>query len=67
MLVGKLQNRYGKTMFSGLFSIAIGLSLFMWLTRGYSPGFIDHLGFMLIPIFILNYFYNKAIRSAVKI
>ena len=67
MLVGKLQNRYGKTMFSGLFSIAIGLSLFMWLTRGYSPGFIDHLGFMLIPILILNYFYNKAIRSAVKI
>ena len=39
LIVGKLQSRYGKTMFFGLFSIATGLDLFMWLTRGYAPGF----------------------------
>ena len=66
LVVGKLQNRYGKTMFSGLFSIAIGLGLFMWLTRGYTPGFIDHLGFMLIPVLILNFLYNKRLKATFR-
>ncbi len=62
LVVGKLQNNFGKTRFSGLYSIAIALALFMWITRGYTPGFIDHLGFMLIPIFMLNFLYRGRMR-----
>jgi len=64
LIVGKLQNRYGKTLFSGLFSIATSLALFMWLTRGYTPGFLDHLGFMLIPVVILKFLHTRTIKRS---
>jgi len=63
LVVGRLQNRAGKTPFSALFSIAVSLALFMWMTRGYMPGFVDHLAYLLIPIFILKYTYSNILRK----
>jgi len=53
-IIRKLQKNIGKSTYSFMTSISIVLSLFMWMTRGYMPGFIDHLAYMLIPIIILR-------------
>jgi hypothetical protein len=63
LMVGRLQNSAGKKPFSALFSIAVSLALFMWMTRGYMPGFLDHLAYLLIPIFILKYTYSNILRK----
>ena len=63
LVAGRLQNSAGKTPFSALFSIAVSLALFMWLTRGYMPGFVDHLAYLLIPVFILKYIYGNILRK----
>tara|TARA_A100001015_G_scaffold319645_1_gene443189 strand:- start:1812 stop:3143 length:1332 start_codon:yes stop_codon:yes gene_type:complete len=63
LLVGRLQNNAGKTPFSALFSIVVSLALFMWLTRGYMPGFVDHLAYLLIPVFILKYTHGNILRK----
>ncbi|MCC6817012.1 MAG: hypothetical protein IT267_11415 [Saprospiraceae bacterium] len=43
-----------------VFLIIICLALFMWLTRGYFPQFVDHLVFLLIPYLIYYSVSNKA-------
>lgn len=63
LVVGRLQNNAGKTPFSALFSIVVSLALFMWMTRGYMPGFVDHLAYLLIPVFILKYTYGSILRK----
>jgi hypothetical protein len=63
LLVGRLQNRAGKTPFSALFSIVVSLALFMWVTRGYMPGYLDHLAYLLMPLFILKYIYRNILRK----
>ena len=63
LVVGRLQNRAGKTPFSAWFSIMVSLALFMWLTRGYMPGFVDHLAYLLMPVFILKYIYGNILRK----
>lgn len=34
--------------------ILLTCAFFQWITRGYFPGFVDHLGFMLIGFFMVN-------------
>ncbi|MDC0569937.1 oligosaccharide repeat unit polymerase [Gammaproteobacteria bacterium] len=62
LVIGRLQNHAGKSRFSALFSIVVSLALFMWMTRGYMPGFVDHLAYLLIPVFILKYTYGNILR-----
>jgi hypothetical protein len=64
LIIGRLQSSFGRTTFSGLFNLAFALALFMWLTRGYMPGFLDHLVFMLIPVVILKFLHTRILKRA---
>jgi hypothetical protein len=69
LIVGASQRMInGMDVFKPLFGIAIMLALFQWLTRGYLPQTIDHLVYLVFPIFILSRFgknmsSNRIIQS----
>ena len=59
LTIAKLQNQIEKSYLSFIGSILAVLAIFQWVTRGYFPQFIDHLAYILIPIFLLNLIINK--------
>ena len=62
LTIAKLQNRFEKSDLSMVGSIIANLALFQWITRGYFPQEVDHLCYMLFPIFLLQYFAKKKKR-----
>ena len=60
LIVGASQRMInGMDVFKPLFGITIMLALFQWLTRGYLPQTVDHLVYLMFPIFILLRFVRN--------
>lgn len=56
LIIAKVQNRFEKGVLSLLVGIIVSLVAFQWVTRGYFPQSIDHLAYMMFPIFLLSGF-----------
>lgn len=68
LIVGASQRMInGMDVFKPLFGITIMLALFQWLTRGYLPQTVDHLVYLMFPIFILSRFgKNTSLNSRLQ-
>jgi len=67
-LMGYLISRFRKiadpqTVFGNMANIIFALALFQYLTRGYFPQFIDHLIYLMIPLFLIKYFIQKEMEK----
>jgi hypothetical protein len=58
----KLANPY--TILGNMANIIFSLALFQYLTRGYFPQFVDHLIYLMIPLFVIQYFVKKELSKS---
>jgi oligosaccharide repeat unit polymerase len=65
--VAFLQNRVGKSELTMISSIIISLALFQWISRGYLPGFIDHLVYMIFPVLLIKIFHRKVVVKNINL
>jgi hypothetical protein len=47
-------------------NIIFSLALFQYLTRGYFPQFVDHLFYLMIPLFLIKYFIQKELEKNIN-
>lgn len=52
ILIAWRQNLFEKNNLSFLSSVVFALVGFQWLTRGYMPGVVDHLFYMMLPLWL---------------
>jgi oligosaccharide repeat unit polymerase len=67
-LMGYLISRFRKianpnTVLGNMANIIFSLALFQYLTRGYFPQFVDHLIYLMIPLFLIRYFIQKELEK----
>jgi hypothetical protein len=49
----------GRNIFMPLYGLAVTLTLFQWLTRGYLPQDIDHFAYLIFPILVLSWWFKR--------
>ena len=65
LILKALQNQWvNDNSYNALFQIAILISLFQYITRGYFPQYITHIAYLIMPVYILR-FYSKRIKKRV--
>jgi len=70
-LIGYLISRSRKianpnTVLGNMANIIFSLALFQYLTRGYFPQFVDHLFYLMIPLFLIKYFIQKELEKNIN-
>ena len=70
-LIGYLISRFRKianpnTVLGNMANIIFSLALFQYLTRGYFPQFVDHLFYLMIPLFLIKYFIQKELEKNIN-
>jgi oligosaccharide repeat unit polymerase len=70
-LMGYLISRFRKianpnTVLGNMANIIFSLALFQYLTRGYFPQFVDHLIYLMIPLFLIRYFIQKELEKNIN-
>lgn len=66
-VVTKRLTVYGVRPLSFLLNVMIMMAIFQFYTRGYLPMFVDHLAYMVFPLFFLRRFAKDVPREAVEI